>query len=97
MIITAANNTNNVGREIRRQINNQPTTASVANIQIGSFQLFGKYAIILYHPNPDYAALYRSGGTSSQNISTPPTAITNALRIFTGVSTDTLSVTVLKK
>ena len=97
VIITAANNTNNVGREIRRQINNQPTTTSLANIQPGSFQLFGKYAIILYRLNPDYAALYRSGGTSSQNISTPPTAITNALGIFTGVNTDTLSVTVLKK
>ena len=26
-------------REIRRQINNQPTTTSVANIELGSFQL----------------------------------------------------------
>jgi Domain of unknown function (DUF4249) len=80
-----------------RRVVNQPTNGSVANVQPQSFQYFGKYAIILYKVSPDYAALYRSGGTSTQNISTPPTTINNGLGIFTGVNTDTLRVDVLKK
>jgi hypothetical protein len=46
--------------------------------------------VILMHVNPDYAALYRSSGSTSQNISTPPTSITNGLGVFTGVNADTL-------
>jgi hypothetical protein len=88
-------NTNNP-RDFQRRVNNQPTTLSVTTLQPNVFQYFGRYKLILYHLNPDYAALYRSGGTTSQNISTPPTAITNGLGIFTGVNTDTLTVTVLK-
>lgn len=79
-----------------RRVNNEPTTASVANIQPQTFQYFGKYSVVLYHLNPDYAALYRSGGTTTQNISTPPTSIVNGLGIFTGVNTDTIKVFVQK-
>ncbi len=90
------NGNNNNPRDFQRRVNNQPTTQSVTTLQPNVFQYFGRYKLILYHLNPDYAALYRSGGTTSQNISTPPTAITNGLGIFTGVNTDTLTVTVLK-
>lgn len=81
----------------QRRINNQPTNGSVTNIQPRSFSYFGKYNVILFRLNPDYAALYRSGGTSTQNLSTPPTAITNGLGIFTGVAPDTIQVLVQKK
>lgn len=79
------------------RVNNQPTNSSSALIQPRSFQYFGKYYIILFKVAADYAALYRSGGTSTQNISTPPTSITNGLGIFTGVNADTVIVNVLKK
>lgn len=80
-----------------RRVNNEPTTATVANVQPQTFQYFGKYNVVLYHLNPDYAALYRSGGTTTQNISTPPTSIINGLGIFTGVNTDTIQVFVQKQ
>ena len=79
-----------------RRINNEPTTATVANIMPQTFQYFGKHYAILYRLNPDYAALYRSTGTTTQNISTPPTSITNGLGIFTGVNADTLIVNVYR-
>lgn len=81
----------------QRRIINQPTNGNVTNIQPRSFSYFGKYNLILFRLNPDYAALYRSGGTSTQNLSTPPTAITNGLGIFTGVAPDTIQVLVQKK
>ncbi len=79
-----------------RRINNEPTTATVTNIMPQTFQYFGKHYAILYRLNPDYAALYRSTGTTTQNISTPPTSITNGLGIFTGVNADTLIVNVYR-
>ncbi len=79
-----------------RRFNNEPTTAAVSNIQPQTFQYFGKHFAVLYRLNPDYAALYRSAGTTTQNISTPPTSIVNGLGIFTGVNADTLIVTVYK-
>ncbi|MFN8345027.1 MAG: hypothetical protein U0X91_08485 [Spirosomataceae bacterium] len=91
------NNNANAQNRPARRINNQPTNSNVANIQPRSFSYFGNYNIILFRLNPDYAALYRSGGTTTQNLSTPPTAITNGLGIFTGVSPDTIRVTVQKK
>jgi len=77
-----------------RRFNNEPTTASSSDIMPQTFQYFGKHYAVLYRLNADYAALYKSTGTTTQNISTPPTAITNGLGIFTGVNADTLSVTV---
>lgn len=87
---------NNPLRFLNRRFNNEPTTAATSDIQPQSFQYFGKHYAVLYRLNPDYAALYRSAGTTTQNISTPPTSIVNGLGIFTGVNADTLSFTVYK-
>ncbi|WP_428657879.1 DUF4249 family protein [Runella sp.] len=83
-------------RFINRRFNNEPTTALTTDVQPQSFQYFGKHYAVLYRLNPDYAALYKSAGTTTQNISTPPTAITNGLGIFTGVNADTLIFTVYR-
>lgn len=77
-----------------RRFNNEPTTASSSSIMPQTFQYFGKHYAVLYRLNADYAALYKSTGTTTQNISTPPTAITNGLGVFTGVNADTLIVNV---
>ena len=52
------------------------------------------HRIVLFHLNPDYAALYKQSSTSTQHIATPPTRVVNGLGIFTGVNTDTLYVAV---
>lgn len=77
-----------------RRFNNEPTTASTSLIMPQTFQYFGRHYAVLYRLNADYAALYKSTGTTTQNISTPPTAITNGLGVFTGVNADTLIVNV---
>ncbi|SOE21290.1 protein of unknown function [Spirosomataceae bacterium TFI 002] len=73
-----------------RQFNNEPIQGTANNLRPQQFEYFGTYAIILYRLNPDYALLYENGGTTSQNISTPVSTITNGLGIFTGVNADTL-------
>jgi hypothetical protein len=95
-IVILPTDTDNNRFPINRRFNNEPTTANISNIQPQSFQYFGKHYAVLYRLNPDYAALYKSGGTTTQNISTPPTSITNGLGIFTGVNADTLIVNVYK-
>lgn len=57
---------------------------------------YGTFRIIVFRVNPEYAALYESAGTSSINISQPPSNIENGLGIFTGVSSDTVFLEVEK-
>ena len=57
---------------------------------------FGTYQIIIFRVNPEYAALYESSGNSSVTISQPPNNIENGLGIFTGISSDTVFLEVIK-
>ena len=57
---------------------------------------FGTYRIIVYRVNPEYAALYETSGSSSISIAAPPTNIENGLGIFTGVSSDTVYLEVVR-
>jgi len=75
---------------------NEPLTGINNTLRSQSFQYFGSHNIVLYRVNAEYAALYQSSGTTSQNLSTPPTSITNGLGIFTGINADTLKFTVNK-
>lgn len=86
-----------IGAAINRRFRVQPTQGNSSTIPGLSFQYFGRHAVVLYHLNPDYAALYKQNSTSTQNISTPPTTIVNGLGIFSGMATDTLYVTVKKQ
>ncbi|WP_044171856.1 DUF4249 family protein [Flectobacillus major] len=74
-----------------RRFRSQPVQGTQTQLNPNQFQYFGMHNIILMHVNADYAALYRSTGSTSQNISTPPTSIANGFGIFTGVNADTLS------
>ncbi len=80
-----------------RRFNNQPVLSTSSSLGGQSFEYFGRYAIILYRLNPDYAALYENTSTTSQNIATPVSTITNGLGIFTGINADTLILTVKKQ
>ncbi len=93
-IITRLNNPSGTVTNIARRFRSQPVQSDFTNIQPQSFQYFGRHRVVLFHLNPDYAALYKQNSTSTQNISTPPTALTNGLGLFTGLNTDTLYVTV---
>lgn len=94
-IITLPASTN--FKDIIRRFRSQPVQGMETRLRSQQFEYFGKHNLILLKVNPDYAALYNSAGTTSQNISTPPTTITNGLGIFTGVNADTLSFTVKQK
>ncbi len=74
---------------------NQPVQGTEGVIGSQAFQYFGMHRLILFKLNPDYPALYQRSGNTTQNISTPPTTITNGLGIFTGVNADTLMVRVI--
>ncbi len=75
---------------------NEPLTGTSNILRSQSFEYFGKHDIILYRVNAEYAALYQSSGTTSQNLSTPPSSISNGLGIFTGINADTLKFVVKK-
>ena len=93
IILPATSNFQNIIRRFR----SQPVQGTDTRLRSQQFQYFGKYNLVLLKVNADYAALYNNAGTTSQNISTPPTTITNGLGIFTGVNADTLSFTVKQK
>lgn len=59
-------------------------------------QQFGMHQIIVFRVNPEYAALYETSGTTSTTIAQPPTNVVNGLGLFTGVSSDTLFLNVIK-
>ncbi|MEA5256559.1 hypothetical protein VB264_02115 [Arcicella aquatica] len=83
--------------DLTRRFRSQPVQGTTTQLRSQQFQYFGKHNLVLLKVNPDYAALYNSTGSTSQNISTPPTTITNGLGIFTGVNADTLAFTVKQK
>jgi hypothetical protein len=94
-IIILPKNTN--FQEIIRRFRSQPLQGTETRLRSQQFEFFGQHNLILLKVNPDYVALYNSSGTTSQNISTPPTTITNGLGIFTGINADTLAFTVKQK
>ena len=60
------------------------------------FSHYGTHQIIVYRVNPEYATLYDSSGNSTLSLEEPPTNIENGLGIFTGASSDTLYLEVVK-
>ncbi len=91
LVITLPTTSSTTVSDFTRRFRSQPVQGEITRLRSQQFQYFGRYNIILLKVNPDYAALYNTSGTTSQNISTPPTTITNGLGIFTGVNADTLS------
>ena len=73
-----------------------PTQDNNDQLNARQFQYYGMHKITLYHILPDYADLYISNGTSSQNLATPQTNITNGYGIFTAMNSVVLYVNVLK-
>jgi hypothetical protein len=64
----------------------EPNQSNETELSSRDFQYYGNHSIELYHLNPDYAALYNSNSTSSQNLTNPITNVENGLGIFTGIN-----------
>ena len=72
-----------------------PTQSDHYSMKTRRFSYYGNHRIILYHINPDVAALYEESDNTSQNIINPPSEIENGFGIFSGINADTLYVNVL--
>jgi hypothetical protein len=90
LVVTLPTSSTTVFNNFNNRFRTQPVQGTETRLRSQQFQYFGRYNIVLLKVNPDYAALYNTEGTTSQNISTPPTTITNGLGIFTGINADTL-------
>jgi hypothetical protein len=90
LVITLPASSTATFNNFNNRFRSQPVQGTETRLRSQQFQYFGQYNVIVLKVNPDYAALYNTEGTTSQNISTPPTTITNGLGIFTGVNADTL-------
>ena len=87
-IITALN-----GNDTRRRFSfiTEPQIIDTYNVDARrDIQQYGTHEVIVFRVNPEYAALYETSGTTSNNLVQPPTNVENGLGIFTGVSSDTL-------
>ncbi len=85
-----------IGRPRIRVFRNEPSISSYYRLEIFNFSYYGYQNVILYHLNPEYAALYKFSGNTSLNIKEPPTNINNGFGIFTGLNADTITVNVKK-
>lgn len=75
----------------------EPTQESSSEIRPLQFQYYGRYNVILFHVNADYAALYKEqDNSSSLNLQPPFTNVVNGMGIFTAIHSDTVVLTVKK-
>lgn len=81
-----------------RVFRNSPVTSGSYVINDRMFKYYGTHRIVLYRILPDFSLLYdMSSGTASQSLTTFSTGISNGVGIFTGISSDTLYMSVVKK
>ncbi|MEA1877376.1 MAG: DUF4249 family protein [Bacteroidota bacterium] len=74
-----------------------PSQADQFEIRLRNVMFFGRYQVILYHVNQEFANLFDNPTMNSVNLSEPPTNIENGLGIFTAYSTDTIFFEVRKQ
>jgi hypothetical protein len=79
-----------------RQFRSSPAQNNSTELAGPNFGYYGRYDVILYRINAEYASLYSENGSSSINLSQPYTNVNNGLGIFTGLAADTLRITVTK-
>lgn len=82
--------------ELKKVFRNKPVQTNYYELNMRSFSYYGTHRIILFNLNPEYASLYDDSGSSSLNLTTPPSNIVGGLGIFTGINSDTIMVEVYK-
>jgi hypothetical protein len=80
----------------RPRFSRPPTQQNTASLSFNAFSYYGLHHVYLYKANLEYAALYKSTGTSSLNITNPVTNIQNGFGIFTSFGVDSINLTVTK-
>lgn len=66
-----------------------PMNASETQLGMQSLHFFGRYRIVLFKVNTDFAELYQQTEVNSNNITNPVTDIKNGFGVFTGMASDT--------
>ena len=79
------------GNAPTRFFRGEPTQSNSSTIGSRQFEYYGTYYVILFHVNPDYAALYKEQeNSSSLSLTSPFTNVVNGLGIFTAIHSDTV-------
>jgi hypothetical protein len=79
------------GNAPTRFFRGEPIQGNSSTIGSRQFEYYGTYYVILFHVNPDYAALYKEQESSSSlNLTSPFTNVVNGLGIFTAIHSDTV-------
>jgi hypothetical protein len=71
-----------------------PINSAGTRLGIRNLNFFGKYRVVLFKVNQEFVDLYQHLTSNSNNLTNPVTAIKNGYGIFTGMSSDTLSLEV---
>ena len=80
----------------RPRFSRPPTQENTASLSFNSFSYYGLHHVYLYKANIEYAALYKSTGTNSLNITNPVSNVQNGFGIFTSLGVDSLNLIVTK-
>lgn len=73
-----------------------PMNTSETRLGTRNLNFFGRYRIILFKVNDDFADLYSQTAVNSNNITTPVSTINNGFGVFTGMASDTVFLEVLE-
>ncbi|NVO19928.1 MAG: DUF4249 family protein [Bacteroidetes bacterium] len=73
-----------------------PLQSAGTRLGMRNFEFFGRYRVVLFKVNKDFADLYQHLTSNSNNITTPVTTIKNGYGVFTGMSSDTVYIQVLE-
>lgn len=76
-------------------ITSSPTQDTAFQVNSRGFHYYGRHYMILYKLNQEYVDLYYENSSNSQHLTNPPTNVQNGFGIFTGMSSDTLLLTIL--
>lgn len=69
-----------------RYFTSSPDQSNSINISFNRFRYYGRNLILVYRVQSEYAQLYSTVETNSQNLTNVPTNVKNGLGIFTGVN-----------
>lgn len=73
-----------------------PMNTSETRLGTRNLNFFGRYRIILFKVNDDFADLYQQSSVNSNNITNPVSLINNGYGVFTGMASDTTFLEVLE-
>jgi hypothetical protein len=73
-----------------------PTNTSETRLGTRNLNFFGRYRVILFKVNTEFADLYSQTNVNSNNITNPVSLIKNGFGVFTGMASDTVFLQVME-